>query len=275
MQIRDITSATDRYNFHSHTPWCDGHAPMRDMIEGAEAAGMEHYGVSPHSPVDIASPCNMATESVMDYIGEMQSLKEEYRERMKIYTGMEIDFLREDWGPHTDYFRNLPLDYRIGSVHFVPNQEGTAIDCDGRAERFAKNLKEAYGNDLRYVVERYFHQVLSMIELGGFDILGHPDKIAANASSIDPSIESYAWYKELIEDVASKAASSGLLVEINTKAYTDKKRFFPADRWWETFARHGCTFVVNSDAHWSDRTDSGRKEALALLRGMGLNQTTE
>ncbi len=272
MEIREIINSTDRYNLHSHTPYCDGHAPLHDMTEGALACGMLHYGISPHSPIPVESPCNMAAEAVRPFIEETSHLKEEYEGSLNILTGMEIDFLSKEWGPHIDYFQKLPLDYRIGSVHFVVNQDGIPIDCDGSAARFAVNLKEGFRGDLHYVVERYFEQLLTMMESGGFDILGHADKIASNASAIDQQIEGERWYEALIDDVARKASDSGLIVEINTKAYADKGRFFPSTIWWDRFIAAGAEFAVNSDAHWPDRIDSGRREAFEKLATLGLNQ---
>ena len=57
---------------------------------------------------------------------------------------MEIDFVSRDFGPHIDYFQRLPLDFRLGSVHFVPTQDGVWLDCDGRFERFAGYLRDGF-----------------------------------------------------------------------------------------------------------------------------------
>lgn len=43
----DIARATTRYNFHSHTQWCDGKAPIAEMTLAAIDAGMEHWGFTP------------------------------------------------------------------------------------------------------------------------------------------------------------------------------------------------------------------------------------
>ena len=69
---------------------------------------------------------------------------------------MEIDYLNDDWGPANDYFQSLPLDYRIGSVHFIPTRGGDFVDIDGSPDRFVVNLRERFGGDLRYVVETFF-----------------------------------------------------------------------------------------------------------------------
>ncbi len=184
---------------------------------------------------------------------------------MKILSSLEIDYISHDFGPHIDYFQNMQLDYRLASVHFVPTQDGVWLDCDGRFERFSRYLKEDYKNDLRYVVEKYFENVIRMIEDGGFEILGHFDKIARNAALADPEIENAAWYEALVDDVLSHASSAGVIVEINTKSYADKKRFFPAFRWWDKIRNASLPVVVNSDAHYPDKVNAGREEALKLL----------
>ena len=58
--ITEITAATDRYNLHSHTQFCDGHAPMEAMARAASDCGMLHYGFSPHSPICVESGANMS-----------------------------------------------------------------------------------------------------------------------------------------------------------------------------------------------------------------------
>lgn len=260
-----ILPDSNLYNLHSHTQFCDGRASMQLMAEAAAAEGMELYGFSPHSPISVESPCNMSRSDVPIYLDEALRITDFYQGRMQVLTGMEIDFLSPDWGPHIDYFQSLPLEYRIGSVHFVPTRDGIPVDCDGRFERFARNLHDVYNDDLRYVVEKYFEQVLTMIERGGFDILGHLDKIAANAAKADPDIETTGWYAALIDDVINHAASTGLIIEINTKSYNDTKRFFPALQWWTRLLHSRVLIVVNSDAHYPDKVNAGRSEALRIL----------
>lgn len=274
IDLKKITDTTDNYNFHAHTQFCDGRDSMSDIAAAAAEEGLEWFGFSPHSPVPIESPCNMGKKDVAAFVEEcdrLDGLHSSGNARsngsgMRILKSMEIDFLGADWGPHVDYFQCLPLDYRIGSVHFVPNQDGVHLDCDGRFERFSHYLKEGYRGDLRYVVEKYFEQVLTMLERGGFDILGHFDKIAGNASQADSEIENQGWYEALVDDVVSHAVAAGVLVEINTKAYADKGRFYPHPRWWEKLRHARLTLVVDSDAHYASKVISGRSEALSLLR---------
>ena len=266
--ISNLIKETNAYNFHSHTQFCDGRAPMETMAQAAADAGMKIWGFTPHSPLCQESSCNMKHADIESYFKEADRLKELHDGRMKILTSLEIDFMSTDFGPHIDYFQNLPLDYRLGSVHFVPTQGRIWLDCDGNHERFDRYLQNDYKGDLRYVVEKYFEQVLTMIERGGFDILGHFDKIAGNAAISDPELEDNNWYEALIDDVISHAQSAGVFVEINTKSLFDKERFFPAQRWWQKLIDAKIPLVVNSDAHYPERVNTGRDEAIKILGEM-------
>lgn len=268
---RDIMNSCARgllngmYTLHSHTEFCDGRAPMDVMARAAFDAGMMVYGFTPHSPLPIESPCNMKWEDVDAYLKEADRLKHEYDCKMGILTGMEVDFLSDDFGPHSPEIQAIPLDYRIGSVHFVPNQRGELFDCDGSVERFARNLKEHYDSDLRYVVERFFDQTLRMIELGGFEIIGHFDKIIGNATPLDDSIEQSGWYRRLVEKTISALKGSEIFVEINTKALDSRNRFYPDPVWWPALIEAKLPLLVNSDAHYPELINAGRPDALSLL----------
>ena len=109
------------YNFHSHTQFCDGHADMATFAEAAAKAGMLHYGYSPHSPVPIDSPCNMKAEDVPTYFAEVEAAQRRWPQ-VHFYRSMEVDYLGAQWGPSSQYFSDLGLDYVIGSVHFYPGQ---------------------------------------------------------------------------------------------------------------------------------------------------------
>lgn len=262
--IEAIAASTPHYNFHSHTQFCDGRADMAVMAEAACALGMRHWGFSPHSPVPIDSPCNMATLQVDPYIAEARRLRELYRGRMDIYIGMEIDYLGTDWGPAHDYFRSLPLDYRIGSVHFVDSPDGL-IDIDGSPEGFKKKMALHFSGEIREVVEAFYDRMEAMVEAGGFEIVGHLDKIGYNAECYAPGITSEPWYTKRADSLVDLIAERGLIAELNTKTLASAGRLFPEERYLKRLLQRGVTVIVNSDAHYPDRVDAGRHEGLALI----------
>lgn len=266
MDILKTIGSSRLYNFHSHTEFCDGRAQMQAFAAEAVAAGFSHYGFSPHSPVPIDSPCNMTRWKVPAYLSEVDRLRLLYADSpTRFYASMEIDYLGPEWGPAVEYFRELPLDYRIASVHFIPDQDGNLIDIDGSAARFADNMRRHFRDDIRYVVEKYFSQSIAMVQAGGFDIIGHFDKVGQNASSYSPGIESEPWYKAMCADLIDAIAGAGIIAELNTKAFRDHDRFFPCPANLALAVSRGIPFIVNSDAHVPALIDASRAEAFALL----------
>lgn len=107
-----------------------------------------------------------------------------------------------------------------------------------------------------------------MLAAGGFDILGHFDKIAHNASCYRPGIEDEGWYIDLVNQYISNIIASGIVVEINTKAREQHGRFFPAERYWRRLVEAGVPIAVNSDAHYATRVNASRPEALSILKSL-------
>lgn len=252
-------------NYHSHTEFCDGRASMSEMAKAAFEAGFQEWGISPHSPICCHSGANMKKEDMNAFILESSRLKQEYAGKMRILTGMEIDYVSDSFGPHTDYFKSLPLDYRIGSVHFVRTKDGRPVDVDGPAERFLKYLDSEYDGNIRYVAETYFKMELEMLEHGGFDIIGHLDKIGDNGSHAWKELEDQAWYADLVEKVIAKAVEKGVIIEINTKKFDTGHRFFPAERWWHLLKKYNAKLVLSTDAHYPDKVAAGYLAAIDRL----------
>lgn len=266
MNFREIIDTTDRYNFHTHTQFCDGRASIDVMAAAAVAEGFEHIGFSPHSPISIPSPCNMSLDSVAKYNEEIERIRDIYGDKCRFYRGMEIDYLSSNQGPSSTYYQDLNLDYSIASVHFIRSQQGNFIDVDGKYESFAKKMSDNFHNDIRYVVNEFYRASNEMLSHGHFDILGHFDKIAQNASYYHPGIEDEPWYIDLIDDYIERIVDSKVAVEINTKARIEHGRFFPHDRYWKRLRDAGVTLIINSDAHYPDRINASRQEAFDILR---------
>lgn len=279
--FKEIISSTRDYNFHSHTQFCDGRETMAVMASEAVAQGMKHYGFTPHSPICFDSPCNMEVADIDAYRREFLALQDIYRDKINLYFSMEIDFLGEKWGATNPFFDNIHLDYRLSSVHFVESPlTGEEIDIDGSPEGFAVKMEKYFNRDIRYVVDSFYARTLEMIGMGGFDMIGHFDKIGYNASTYSPGIEDEPWYRRHIDNVIDALSGSGIIVEINTKAvlplvgaspervssYTP--RVFPSPEVIRTLVRAGIPIVVNSDAHYSSRIRAGRDYAFAIIDDM-------
>lgn len=264
MDLISLIGNSELYTLHAHTQFCDGRAEMEDFIKEAISNKFTIFGFTPHSPIPIQSSCNMKMEDVDIYFHEVERLREKYPP-IKILTGMEIDYLDDNWGPSNDYFQSIPLDFSIGSVHFIPNQDGEFVDIDGRYESFKCKMTDYFHNDIRYVVETFFSQSQNMISKGNFDVIGHFDKIKHNGGLYCPNLEQENWYINLVNDLIDSIIESGVIVEINTKAWAQHQQLFPAQAHWKRLLKSNVPIIINSDVHYPKLVNASRMSVINSL----------
>ena len=162
-------------NYHSHSLYCDGRAGMEDFVRFALSEGFTSYGFSSHAPLPFSTAWTMEWDIMDDYLSEFHRLKEKYAGRIELYIGLEIDYLDETYNASIPYFQELPLDYRIGSIHFLPVSERLVeenmVCIDGSFREYAHSVERHFEGDVRLLVKRFFDTTMKMIEAGGIDIV--------------------------------------------------------------------------------------------------------
>lgn len=262
-------------NYHSHCSFCDGRMPMEDFVRAAAKAGFSSYGISSHAPLPYSTSWTMEKKDLPAYLTEIKRLKKLFAPQLEVYAGLEIDYLDEMHNPASPLFTELPLDYRIGSVHILYDQDGHPVEIDCSKETFQARLIEQFDNDLEEVVRAYYRTQLRMLELGHIDILGHCDKLDSRADFCHPGILQETWYRKIMGNFLDTVADSGIMVEINTKKYKEDGHFFPDESLFHELKRRNIPVVVNSDAHYADRINASRPEALAALIKAGYRTVRE
>ncbi len=266
---------TNLTNYHSHCLYCDGRANMEDFIRFAISQGFSSYGISSHAPLSFSTAWTMEWDRMDDYLAEFFRLKAKYAAKIELVIGLEIDYLNEDSHPGISAFQKLPLDYRIGSVHMLYSPQGRVVDIDTPADIFRQLVDTHFEGDLDHVIRLYYKNLLWMVELGGFDILGHADKMHYNAACYRPGLLDELWYDQLVSDYFAEIARHHYIVEINTKAYHDLGTFYPNERYFTLLKELGVRVQVNSDAHYPERINNSRTEALFALKKAGFTTVVE
>lgn len=262
-------------NYHSHCVFCDGRADMESFVRFAVAQGFTSYGISSHAPLPYHTAWSMDWEHMKDYLNEFQRVKKKYDGLIEYYLGLEIDYLNDNYNPSSPFFQELPLDYRIGSVHLLEDVKGATIDIDVAPVVFKDIVDDHFDGSLELLVNEYFRRQQRMLELGGFDILGHPDKLHYNANLMRPGIMEEKWFSQLVESLFETVAQKGMMVEVNTKSFETYGVFFPNKMHFELLRQMNIPVMVNSDAHYPERINSGRPEALGALKNAGYESVRE
>lgn len=262
-------------NYHSHCSYCDGRADMESFIRFAVSKGFTSYGFSSHAPLPFSTNWTMEWEYMPFYIAEFQRLKAKYADQIELYIGLEIDYLNKESNPSILRFQELPLDYRIGSVHLLHDAQGEVVDIDTSPDKFAQMVHKHFNGDIVKVVHLYYESLMNMLHLGGFDIVGHADKMHYNASQMRATLLDEPWYDELVKTYFREIATMGYQMEVNTKAFLDTDVFFPNQRYFSYLHELGVKMQVNSDAHYPERINYGRPEALQALYKAGYREVME
>ncbi|MDR3251271.1 MAG: histidinol-phosphatase [Tannerella sp.] len=266
-------------NFHSHCIFCDGRSHPENFVRFAVANGFRAYGFSSHSPLPFETFWNMTKSDMPEYVAEINRLKEKYRDRIEIYLGLEIDYLDDTYNASLPFFRSLPLDYRIGSIHFMPYRlplkEENMACIDGDYADFEDCIDRYYEGSVRLMTGHFFESSMRMIEAGGFDIVGHIDKIYMNGSR-HPGFDLQAgWYRKPFLELLDLAAEKELVVEVNCKNKRRKGQTFPHTNSFGELRKRNISVMVNSDCHYPDLVNDGRRETLALLAEAGYRSVRE
>ena len=266
-------------NFHSHCTFCDGRSPAEDFVKAAINKRFRAYGFSSHSPLPFETCWNMSKINMPDYLTEISQLKKKYADDIELYLSLEIDYLDDTYNAAIPYFQSLPLDYRISSVHFLPLRQPLISEnmacIDGPFEEFEIELNRNYGGDIRRMTEIFFESSMQMIAIGGFDIVGHIDKIYMNgAKHADFDIHA-DWYQKRFLQLLDFVAEKGYIVEVNCKNKIRKGQTFPHIASFKELKKRNIPIIINSDCHYPDLINDGREEAIVLLKEAGYKATRE
>lgn len=252
-------------DFHVHSSFCDGAATPREMVEAAIARGMEAIGFSSHAHTGFdADYCLKNTEA---YCREILALSEEYKDRIRIYCGIEADL-----------YGDTPLSgfsYVIGSVHYV-EKDGVYLSVDHSPSVFKKNVETHFGGDYYAFAERYFEAVatvpavLSPTFIGHFDLVSKFNQGGALFDAAHPRYQT-AWKTAL-----STLLESGLPFEVNTGAISRGYRDFPypSREQLEMIRDCGGRVLLSGDAHSPSSLCFEFEKWEPVLRDMGLSIIT-
>jgi histidinol-phosphatase (PHP family) len=259
-------------NYHSHNTFCDGRSSMEDFVKFAMAKGVKKYGFSSHAPLPFETFWNMNIDDFGEYEAEFHRLKAKYRGDIELFLGLEMDYINDYFELQHDLYETAHFDYLIGSIHYMDRLSSGDFWCiDGGFDDFYAGLQELFDGDIRQATGRYFEISKLMIEKGGFDIIGHFDKIALNASGCIGFNIADSWYKNLVGEVLQLIKSKGLIVEINTKSLGRQGMTYPDMQFFPLMNELQIPIVVNSDCHYPTNVIDGFKPTFRALKRAGFN----
>ena len=246
-------------NFHTHTVFCDGNNTAEEVVKSAIEKGFSAIGFSGHGHTEFdLRYCMKNTEG---YIAEIKWLKEEYKNKIQIYLGIEEDAFC--------LVNRADFDYIIGSSHYF-NIGDKYYPIDSNYDYFKECLR-AYGGDIYTLANDYYSRFCDYINKRKPDIIGHFDLIT-KFDELDKSLFLMdKGYNEIAERYLKEALKADVLFEVNTGAISRGYRTtpYPNENLLYLLKKEGGRVILSSDSHSADTLDFAFVEAKKLLKDIG------
>ncbi|MFV0506062.1 MAG: histidinol-phosphatase HisJ family protein [Bacteroidales bacterium] len=258
-------------SIHNHTKYSDGSNSPEELIKRAIEMHMPCIGLSEHVPVPFHTDWHMNYQDLLGYKRLVEGLKIKYSPDIDVFFGFEADYIPKLTTPNDRYLSELDTDFIIGSIHYGDFfDDGAFFVFDSDREHYLRGVNKIYKQEHKKLADRYFEIQMEMLDKYSFDFLAHCDKIMSHA---DDYIEDESWYLGKMAETFELAKQKDVLIEINTKSFTRKNRFFPHERSWKTLKDSGCGIIINSDSHSVEHYGSGLEAARERLLSVGIRHT--
>lgn len=226
-------------NYHTHTRRC-GHAggEDREYVEKAIELGFTELGFSEHAPMpfpddipqanlDRLLAMRMKMHETDAYFESLLSLREEYKNDIKIHIGFEAEYFECCFDRFIEYISDYPVDYLILGHHFGnPYTEpmvhnGTATNKD-------------------HLIKNYVDEIVKGISTGKFTYIAHPDLMFYKRS--------LEVYEAEMTRLINCANEHKIPLEINFYGLQEVRNY-PTLAFWQLANDIGCDVIFGSDAH--------------------------
>ncbi len=243
-------------NYHTHTPRC-GHAEgsEREYIEAAIEAGISELGFADHAPMPFSADLpmenlnrlhsmRMSLSQAEDYVNTLISLREEYKNDIKLYIGFEVEYFEDCFDSFTELIKDYPIEYLIMGQHFQrPSQKPVVYNGDVTRSKT--------------VLTSYVDDVVAGIKTGKMTYIAHPDLIFFHGD-LD-------CYEREMTRLINCANENKVPLEFNFLGLR-YMRNYPTFAFWELASNIGCDVVFGYDAH--SPKDLKEKKVLEYARGL-------
>lgn len=244
------------YNYHTHTTRC-GHASgtEREYIERAIEGGLQYMGFSDHAtfvfPDGFESHYRVPLAQAPDYFETISALREEYKDRIDIKIGFEMEYYPAHFDAMLKLVKELGAEYLILGQHFIGNEHPDGRNTYGRNDS-AADLKE------------YVDCVVKGIQSGAFTYVAHPDVFSFVGDD--------AVYKTEMRRICEASKACSIPLEINFLGIREGRRY-PTSLFWEVAGEVGCPVTFGFDAHEIAAAYDGEslKVAQEMVEKYGLN----
>ena len=252
-------------NLHTHSNFSDGKDKMEDIVNHALMLGFDSIGFSDHAVMDFHATGAMTTENAQKSLATANQLKEKYKGKISVFSGLENDlFSKQDLSPY---------DYVIGSCHCVV-LNGEIIEFDWDEKRVKGVIDRLFNGNGMDFAKCYYENFSLLAETKRIDIVGHADLVTKHCENVKFFDETHPSYKEFAVKAVRKVFERCQVFEVNTGAIARGYRTtpYPAPFIMEELKRLEAKMIISSDCHNMQFLDCGFEKALSYVKSFGFDK---
>ena len=242
-----------KYNYHTHTYRC-GHAEYiseEEMLLEYIDKGFDVICFSDHAPlknnIDYRKNMRMEYLELDDYLLTINNLKEKYKDKIKIYSGFECEYLPCLY----DEIINLKnkSDYILLGQHFI-------IDDNGSLKIFRTD--DFTDEDLF----KYAHLIEEAVSKGLCDAVVHPDIFMLSRNSFGST------EKKVANIICEACSKYNVPIEINLgEIYWYLKGVknevsYPSKEFFIEASKYDVKVIYGIDAHFKEQIEMYEEEKM-------------
>lgn len=257
-------------SIHTHSVYCDGRNTLSEMAASAYDSGLKCIGFSAHSFV-ANDGFGMKLAEMPQYIAEAMVLKEKYKGKMDVMTGLEFDSFSDRSLLEYDF------DYIIGSSHAVMDDSGEYCIVDGRIEKLIEGVEKGFKGDFLSMCEEYFRQHSNFVCDLKPDIIGHFDLVTKHNKGNRFFDESAPRYKKAALDAIDAVLDTDSIIEVNVGAMNRgfTPHPYPSDFILKRVREKNGRVIITADSHSVDQLIAKTDIAEEILRAYGFSTVME
>ncbi|HWJ03872.1 MAG TPA: histidinol-phosphatase HisJ family protein [Verrucomicrobiae bacterium] len=232
---------------------------LQEFIHRGQSVGIAEFGFSEHcyrftqAKHLLENPWAGArcSQDIFEYVNLINQAKQA---GLPVKLGLEVDYIPGKEAEIREFLSSLPLDYAIGSIHWL---QDWGFDLAETLPRWEKA-------DVDSVYEAYFHTVQQAARSKLFDFLGHLDLV--KIFGYRPTRDMYPVYLETVKTIAD----SGCAVEVSTAGLRKHVgEIYPLPSLLTLCRQHDIPITLSSDAHEPQAVGENFPQAVELAKSCG------
>ena len=254
---------------HNNEQRFDGFADAKTMIKQAQDKGFKTIGVTNHLLINKNFNFDQNIEPMFfndfdkmydcckRHIEILEDLKSQFKIDIKI--GFECDFFTSlDWRNNFEKLASkLPVDYLIGSNHFLKNKDETFL-CN--IYHMRKHPNPPSKEDMHQYTIEHFKNIIECIKSGYFTFIAHLDYCTIFNYGTDEC------YDELKHEIIETLIKTKTPLELNTSGYDRVDNPHPHPWMLDILAKDNTVpILISDDAHDPTRIGKYFEKAEYLL----------